>query len=83
MAHVLQRLVLRRQSVALHSLRMRTLKKDYKTHYLRRMLTHAGTYRTRHYFEKWAQKAKCEALADLVNVSYQSCNWFRPREMLC
>ena len=69
MAHVLERLVQRRLSVNLHALRLRTTKRDYKNRFLKRMLLHASTYRIRFYFQKWAQKAKCEALADLVNVS--------------
>ncbi len=50
---VIDRLIKRRQAFAIHQLRIRTQKKDFKEKYLKRMLQHCATYRMRHYFQKW------------------------------
>lgn len=32
------------------------------------MILHQSTYRLRYYYQRWAHKTKCYALADLVNT---------------
>jgi hypothetical protein len=33
------------------------------------MLMHCGTYRLRHYFQRWHHQKECYGIADTVNVS--------------
>ena len=51
--HILNRLVKKRLAAALHDMRMRTEKRDYKNKFLRRMLMHVGEYRKRYFWDRW------------------------------
>jgi len=68
MTLILRRLVKRRLAQAMHQMRLRTEKKDFKEKFLKRMLTHVADYRRRHYFEKWRQFVKCSEIAETVNT---------------
>ena len=76
MGLVWDRLRKRRIAFALHQLRNRTQKKNFKEKFLRRMLQHCATYRARHYLQKWKHQTDCYNIADTVNVS------FKPRLVL-
>lgn len=65
----MDRLKKKQLSRTLHGLRIRANKRDFKFHFLRRMIQHSSNYRLRHYFLQWAHKANCEKVADDVNVS--------------
>ena len=65
----LDRLVKRRMALALHQLRMRGHKKEFKLKFMKRMLMHCAAYRTRYYFDRWKHCVKLEQIADTVNVS--------------
>jgi hypothetical protein len=71
LGNILKRLVKRRLALVLHSLKMRTTKKDFKAKFLKRMLRHRAEERYRHYFDRWKQCSKLMAIADDVNVSFQ------------
>ena len=66
--HILNRLVKRRLASALHDMRMRTERRDYKEKFLRRMLMHVGEYRKRFFFDKWKNCMRCEQISEEVNT---------------
>ena len=67
-SHILNRLVKRRLASALHDMRMRTERRDFKEKFLRRMLMHAGEYRKRYFFDRWKNCMKCEQISEEVNT---------------
>jgi len=70
-------------ALALHQLKLRAFKKDYKWDFLKRVVSHCADYRVRHFFGKWKQFCKLEEIAETVNVSNHSFYRvfvFRPRE---
>ena len=69
LGNLLKRLVKRRLALVLHSLRMRTTKRDFKAKFLKRMLRHRAEERYRHYFDRWKHCVKLINIADTVNVS--------------
>ena len=66
--HTLNRLLKHKMADALHTLKNRTFKKDFKQNFVRRAFNHVLTYRTRHYFGKWKHNVDREKLAEFVNV---------------
>ena len=62
-------MVRRRQALALHELKRRTMKRDFKNHFLKRMLMHSAERRLKEFFERWKNFAHCEHIAHTVNVS--------------
>ena len=90
LGQLLNRMVRRRQAQAMHAMKRRTMKKDFKRQFLKRMLTHSAQRRLLEYFERWKNFTNCQNIADTVNVSYnkqkiQILNsffaYFRKREM--
>jgi len=68
MVSVIKKMFDRRKALALHQLKLRAFKKDYKHKFLARVFKHASSYRLRHYFMKWEQFTKCEGIAETVNT---------------
>lgn len=68
LGNILKRLVKRRLALVLHSLKMRTTKKDFKANFLKRMFRHRAEERFRHYFERWKQCVKLIKIAEDVNT---------------
>lgn len=83
MGNVLKRLVKRRLALVLHSMKMRTTKRDFKAKFLKRMLRHRAEERYRHYFDRWKQCSKLMAIADDVNVRVLSFNLNLDRRRSC
>lgn len=73
LGNILKRLVKRRLALVLHSLKMRTTKRDFKRKFLRRMFKHRVEARFRHYFDRWKQCVKLIQIAEDVNVSQNFC----------
>lgn len=73
---MLNRMVKRRLALALHELKRRTMKKDYKRKFLKRMLMHCAERGLKECFEKWKNFANCEHIAEQVNVSILIL-WFK------
>ena len=67
-SHILNRLIKKRLASALHDMRMRTEKRDYKEKFLRRMLMHVGEYRKRFFFDKWKNCVSCQQISEAVNT---------------
>ena len=55
-------------ALALHQLKIRAFKKDYKYDFLKRVTRHCADYRIRHFFNKWRQYARLEDIAETVNT---------------
>ena len=68
MTSILQKLFDRRKALALHQLKLRAFKKDFKYHFALRVFKHASSYRLRHYFQKWRQFNALEGIAETVNT---------------
>lgn len=66
--HILNRLIKRRLASAMHDLRMRTEKRDYKDKFLRRLLMHVGEYRKRYFWDRWKNCVRCEQISEDVNT---------------
>ena len=65
---ILNRLVKRRLALALHDIKRRTQKKDFKNRFLRRMFMHTAERKLRDFFERWKNFANCENIAHTVNT---------------
>jgi len=65
---VLGRLIKYKLADALHSLKNRAYKRDFKEKFLQRAFKHSLMYRMRHYYGKWKHVNDKAKLAELVNV---------------
>lgn len=69
MFNILKRLVKRRMALVLHSLKMRTTKRDFKSKFLKRVFRHRAEDKQRVFFDRWKQCCQLMQIAEDVNVS--------------
>jgi len=68
--NTLNRLLKHKLADALHTLKNRAAKRDFKEKFLHRAFKHSYLYRMKHYFQKWKHNKERQDLADMVNVSW-------------